>query len=113
MLGEMAARDPSPELRMALPVLNRLARSFWGGREAKDIYLTAAQQIDAATAALKDLPLPSAQPASTAEGLPLPSDAPSLGTDTLPLPAESGVVPADYRPPVIAWWQRLWRRLGR
>ncbi len=115
-LGTLAEQGtPPPELRAALPPLRRFARSVFAGDEVRHACQKAVRQIEAVTAAFKDLPLPTtAAPASSAEGLPVPAAAPALTTSDLPVPAtrEAG----DDKEPPPGWWTRLKtaarRRLG-
>lgn len=69
-LGEMATRQPFPEMRAALPPLRRLSRA----RPPEGaIFRDALQRIEAATDALKHLPLPAEPPAPAVECLPIPA----------------------------------------
>ncbi len=115
-LGEMALAKPVPELRAALPLLNRLARSLWTTRQTRDVYLTALDQIEKRTAFLKDVPLPSTSPQPSPVSLPLPADAPPAPVpDSLPIPAVSVVsmsaaTQAGLFRSVVHWWRS---RTGR
>ena len=108
VLGEIARRgDPVPELRAALPILNQRARSIWAGKALKEVCRTVAAQIEEATAALKDLPLPAAASSLSSENLPLPSRAPrphNADGEAAEPPAASPAPPG--------WRKRLLRALG-
>ena len=57
-LGRIAQRAPDPRMRDVIPRLRHLSR--WAPWERQcEVYRTALQRIEEATAALKDLPLPS------------------------------------------------------
>ncbi len=87
-LGGIASRNPHPALRDALPTLRRLrTRNLLSVSEVQK----AIDQIEAATAGMKDLPLPASAPEPDAASLPLPSIAPAPSPDDLPIPAASAV----------------------
>jgi hypothetical protein len=69
-LGNIAARDPAPELRAALPVL----RSLLSPPDPKwdALYRATIAQIEQATSVFQDLPLPTSAPAP-AQSLPRPA----------------------------------------
>ncbi len=93
LLKAIAAHQPDPALRAALPVLrwnNR--RNNW--RHQNPVFQKAVDQIEAATAGFKDLPLPAAA---------LPLD-----TQTLPRPV---AVPLGVSVTPQGFWTRLHRRL--
>lgn len=87
-LKRMAQHHPCLTLRSALPTLRRL-------RKRNFIYQEAEEQIKAATAAFKDLPLPAAAPPPDAKTLSRPAD--------MPL--------SDLVTPPQGWWMRLCRGL--
>lgn len=89
VLGEIALREPLPDLRAALPLLRRLWWAQWPSSENEQVFEDVIRQIEEATAILEDLPLPAEQPVPSAENLPLPAGPPSPVTDELPIPATS------------------------
>lgn len=81
VLGMIAARNPCPALREALPELHRLQAAWSFEPEwLKLAYRTAIAQIEAATPDMRDLPLPSSAPLPRAENLPLPDAPPAPET---------------------------------
>lgn len=109
-LMEIARRDPVPELRAALPILQRRARSLWSGTAARQNYQAALRVIEQSTASLKDLPVTAASPPVSREMLPLPAEAPPPASEALPIPADPGMVPAALQ---RSWWRRLLRTAVR
>lgn len=89
LLVALAQRAPNLPMRQALPVLERHARRFFLAPSQRQRLRACAQQLDTATAHLKDLPL-TALPMGEVTDLPLPA------TGTQKTPTRS-------RP----WWQ-LW-----
>ena len=88
-LERIAARTPTPALRAALPCLRRLIR--WNPVDAAAAsYAHVILQIERATTALKDLPLPAAASSLLAEELPLPAAPASPVAEALPIPAGGG-----------------------
>lgn len=88
VLAEIAQHHPDPVLRTALPALRRL-------RNRNPEFGGALEQIEAATGAFKDLPVPAA--------------APPLDTRILPRPVNT--LSDDLMPPPKDWWIRLRRTL--
>ena len=87
-LAEWARLAPSAPLREAIPVLWRKLGLF--NRPSPDLQRacwSTLQAIDAATASLKDLPLPAGAPAA-AENLPLPAGPAHPDAGQLPIVAE-------------------------
>lgn len=110
-LGALAEQAiPTPELRAALPPLRRLVRSPFTQGDVRAACRSALEKIETATAAFKDLPLPTmAAPPSSAEGLPLPAAAPPNASNTaLPIPAVAAPEPSTPRRRA-AWRQWLHR----
>jgi hypothetical protein len=108
-LGDIAERRPAPELRNALPILRRVGEPPYGlyqqpGDPAQGLYHRVIRQIEAATATVRDLPLPASRPALNADGLPVPAQSPTLSAECLPLPADS---PADA--PALGSWTNTLR----
>ena len=86
----IAQNRPVAALRAALPILRRL-------RKSDPLFPEALAQIEAATAAFKDLPVPAA--------------APPLDAQTLPRPVAAADVPMDASAPKSqGWWRRLCRK---
>ena len=115
-LGGIAEADPVLELRAALPLLRR-SLPPWSPADlgTQRAYRMALRQIEAATAAFKDLPLPAAAPAPVVESLPVPAASAPPPADALPIPAEGGVVamgvmPVEQRGSLQRRWRNLWRR---
>lgn len=112
-LGQIAARDPAPELRAALPVL----RSLLSPPDPKwdALYRATITQIEQATAAFQDLPLPSGTVAPP-QSLPRPSApkpapaAPLTVDDELEQRAETTPLAP---PPDPDWKQRAAGYVGR
>ena len=73
-LGEVASRRPTPLLRDALPVLRRLT-------ERDPLYRRVMRQIEAATAGVRHLPVPAANPPPPADQLPVPANPPPFVPD--------------------------------
>lgn len=86
-LGQIALRDPAPALRAALPLLRRQIQFACSDLETI-ILRTALQRIEAATASIRDLPLPARAPQPWPQSLPLPAAPPLLSAEDLPLRAE-------------------------
>lgn len=72
-LGDMAERNPTPELRRAVPDLRVVSADVFHYPYARFISKEAAQRIEAATAHLKQLPIPSGLADLPLEALPLPA----------------------------------------
>lgn len=92
-LAEVANRHPCPQARQALPVLRELGTAgvrildsrFGPGRSP---YLAAHSRIDAATAHLRDLPLPAAGSVTELAQLPVPAG--NAGVTPAPQPRPDG-----------------------
>jgi hypothetical protein len=95
-LGQIAERWPVPELRAALPRLRWLQSPWrmWDTVEEGMTYHAALERIEAATVALKELPLPAAASAPSTEGLPLPAAPTGVAPDRLPIPADTAALTA-------------------
>lgn len=123
-LRQIAARHSVRELRQALPVLRRLLRP-WNleGEPARSTYAAALREIERATAALKDLPLPASRDQDAATRLPLPAAPPEADPRELPLPAEAGLPASTGQAPFRESRRALprlrtlvtetWRRVGK
>lgn len=81
LLVALAQRAPNLQMRQALPILERHARRFFLSPGQRLRLRACAQQLDTATAHLKDLPL-AAMANPDAQQLPLPAE----GASTLRLP---------------------------
>jgi hypothetical protein len=79
-LAAIAGRDPVPELRAALPLVR-------GTGGIIPFYHDAAERIEAATAAIRDTPLPADAPHASDGTLPIPADVRDTPIDELPLVA--------------------------
>ncbi|MFN3650535.1 MAG: HEAT repeat domain-containing protein [Armatimonadota bacterium] len=89
-LLRLAGDCPSPGLRSAVPALGRLCgRTRWGLEPGGEIYQAVLREIEARTAGLKDLPIPSQALAGSEETLPRPAEAPAFA-EGLPRPAGPG-----------------------
>jgi HEAT repeat protein len=97
-LRRIAERQPVPALRAALPVLReRLARwRWWTDARYRQSYRATLERIEAATAEMKDVPLPARAPPPAPQGLPIPAAPASFpDADRLPVPADAPYVPAE------------------
>jgi HEAT repeat protein len=84
-LGEMARREPGPE---SLEVLQRLRRELRElGGESRPTLAALRQQLEAATAPIRDRPIPASAPSPPLASLPVPAAPASLIPENLPLPA--------------------------
>lgn len=87
----IAEREPSPELHIAIPILSRIADMVaftydqWAVREAA---FNAAQRIEALTEQLKSLPIPAEASQSDVKELPIPTNAPTPDAATLLRPTQ-------------------------
>jgi hypothetical protein len=113
-LGKIAGRDPAPELRAALPALHRLAALHDPKWDA--LYRAVITQIERATSAFDDLPLPSTPAPASGAALPRPAAPPpaapkvSLTVDEeLEQRAESVVL----LPPEQSWKQKAAGYVGK
>jgi hypothetical protein len=101
-LIQLAEQSPTLELRSALPELHRLVRYHLVRRGKQSSFDLALRKIEAATAALKPLPIPAMPPPPV---YPIPAHPPQPKVDALPLPARapqeaSGAAPnRPERPP--------------
>ncbi len=78
-LSQIAERDPSPELRQALPAIRALARDFVHQTEdARAVSQRAAERIDTLADTLRDLPIPAEAPVPDPLHLPTPGVDPSI-----------------------------------
>lgn len=114
-LARIAAKNPVPELRAALPALRDRIQHY-SGPYPHPVFETALKQIEAATANAKSLPLPAA-PNTSAAGRPIPAAPPAPSPSSLPLPAAAAEPAGDRYSPAPGRWQRFvsWvrrRRLG-
>lgn len=110
-LGALAEDAASLELRRALSPLRRLAaRSLLGPNEVRDACQKAMRQIEAATGALKSVPLPAAAPPPDPATLPLPAASPAPEAGALPVPA-AAPAPGDAAP-AAGWWPRVKQALS-
>jgi len=82
-LAAMAEAQPNPPLRAALPQLRHLSQT--SGGQTRDAAYSALEAIEAATASMRDLPLPADPPALELGELPVPSHAPNGSTGSLPV----------------------------
>ncbi len=80
-LGELATRNPAPEVRTVLPPLRRLA---W--QEQGAFYREVIARIEAATAPVADLPIPAHRSDPPVAHLPVPASLPTLDPQRLPIP---------------------------
>jgi len=93
-LVQIAERDPSPELRRALPELQTIASDvLQHERSARSAYHDAARKIAGLTEKLQSMPLPAGAPAADPAQLPLTGSAPRQDSAALPLVANSGAPP--------------------
>jgi len=128
-LGAIAEHHPTPALRAALPRLRQLTSKWFVDydyldyvelllewlpehEKARQLYRSALEQIEAATA-LTDLPLPAAAPRLSPHDLPVPAAPPAGELESLPIPADAAAPrPADAgrnRTLRSACWQIMWR----
>ena len=113
-LGQIAARDPAPELRAALPIL----RSLLSTPDPKwdTLYRATIVQIEQATAAFQDLPMPAVSPAPAptlprpAAARPVAPAAPLTVDEELEQLAEAATLAP---PPEQDWKQRAAGYVGR
>lgn len=113
-LGSIAVRDPAPELRAALPVL----RSLLSPPDPKwdALYRATITQIEQATAAFQDLPLPAVVPAA-GQSRPRPA-APPAPTPAAPLTVDEELEQRAETTPLAPpadpdWKQRAAGYVGR
>lgn len=89
-LGRIAERDPAPELHALVPDLRAIAAdSLQQEKEARAASREAASRIEAVTAKLKDLPLPTSGSASGPEALPRPAGPPAEDGSRFPVVGDS------------------------
>lgn len=87
-LGRIALRDPTVELRAALPVLRKyLPPWYYSWPENARTISTAIRLIETQTRTLRHLPVPAFAPLPGVESLPVPAGAPQLDGATLPRPS--------------------------
>jgi hypothetical protein len=129
-LAVIAEHDPTPALRAALPRLHQLASKWFVDydyldyvellvewlpehEKARQLYRSALEQIEAATALQTDLPLPAAAPWVSPDDLPVPAAPPAGDLESLPIPADAAAPrTADAgrkRNLRSACWQIVWR----
>jgi hypothetical protein len=84
-LGEMARREPGPELLEVLQRLRRELRELGG--ESRPTLAALRRQLEAATAAIRDRPIPASAPSPPRESLPVPAAPVPPTPENLPLPA--------------------------
>jgi HEAT repeat protein len=77
LLLRIAAENPGPELRAALPVLQQRLRERSVGREEREQLFGAIATIKAVTAVTRDLPLAAKAPQDEPQPLPIPAEAPA------------------------------------
>ena len=116
-LSAIAERDPVPELRAALPLLRR-GLSVWSTADVptQQRHRSHIEQIDAATAPFRDLPLPARAPAPRVEVLPLPAAPAAPAPSILPIPALATGTPGAAETAttvlrLIGDWKRGWQTL--
>jgi HEAT repeat protein len=128
-LAAIAEHDPTPAMRAALPRLHQLASKWFVDydyldyvelllewlpehEKARQLYRSALEQIEAATAQT-DLPLPAAAPRLSPHDLPVPAAPPAGDPASLPIPADAAAPrTADAgrkRNLRSACWQLVWR----
>lgn len=95
LLVRIAEQEPAPALRAAAAPLRRLLSPWRLGDVAEaQVYRSAPQRIEAATAAM-DLPLPATAPPLSPETLPIPATPAPPDPDRLPVPSCDPILSPD------------------
>jgi HEAT repeat protein len=111
VLARIAERDAVPELRAAVPPLRRLLTQWhWRDDQEEQVYQTALERIEAATAAM-DLPLPAEAPPPSPETLPIPATPFPPDPDGLPIPASDPDLSPDAPSPLPSPFESVERLL--
>jgi HEAT repeat protein len=111
-LAEIAARDPAPELRAALPVLRRLAPAQYAAESG--LFYSTIARIEQVTAEWQNLPVPAGD-AAPQGNLPAPAMAPTSGQEVLSVEDELERLAenAELLTPEETWKQRAARYVGK